>query len=91
MDRFVLTLLRPHVLNAYRKAVTPTQAAQTLTPRQRELLGQVAQGFTNRQIARRLRVSEGTVRRHLNNVYERLGVSGRTAAVAQVRGVDLTD
>jgi DNA-binding CsgD family transcriptional regulator len=91
MHRFVLTLLRPHLLNAYRHAVTPTQAARSLTPRQLELLGQVEQGFTNRQIARRLRVSEGTVRRHLNNVYERLGVSGRTAALAQVRGVGLTD
>jgi hypothetical protein len=34
MHRFVLTLLRPHLLNAYRQAVTPTQAARSLTPRQ---------------------------------------------------------
>jgi DNA-binding NarL/FixJ family response regulator len=90
-DRFVLTLLRPHLLNTYRHAVTPTHGAQALTPRQLELLGQVEQGLTNRQIARRLQVSEGTVRRHLNNVYERLGVSGRTAAVARIRGTALTD
>jgi DNA-binding CsgD family transcriptional regulator len=90
-DRFVLTLLRPHLLNTYRHALTQAPAGDGLTRRQFELLGQVEQGFTNRQIARRLQISEGTVRRHLNNVYERLGVSSRTAAVTLVRGTGLND
>jgi DNA-binding NarL/FixJ family response regulator len=41
----------------------------------------VAAGHTNAQIARRLGVSEGTVRKHLENIYGRLHVSSRTAAV----------
>jgi len=41
----------------------------------------LAAGCTNTQIARRLGISEGTVRTHLENIYERLGVSSRTAAV----------
>jgi DNA-binding NarL/FixJ family response regulator len=41
----------------------------------------VAAGHTNAQVARRLGVTEGTVRTHLENIYERLGVSSRTAAV----------
>jgi DNA-binding NarL/FixJ family response regulator len=41
----------------------------------------VAAGHTNTQIARRLGLSEGTVRTHLENIYERLQVSSRTAAV----------
>jgi LuxR family transcriptional regulator, maltose regulon positive regulatory protein len=53
-----------------------------LTSRQREVLGLVAQGMSNRQIAARLVLSEFTVRRHLANVYHRLGVSTRAAAVA---------
>jgi DNA-binding NarL/FixJ family response regulator len=44
----------------------------------------VAAGLTNAQIARQLGVAEGTVRIHLGNVYERLKVSSRTAAVARV-------
>jgi len=44
----------------------------------------VAQGYTNTQIGRRMRLSEGTVRTHLNHIYERLGVTSRTAAVTRM-------
>jgi DNA-binding NarL/FixJ family response regulator len=43
----------------------------------------VAAGHTNAQIARRLSVTEGTVRKHLENIYARLHVSSRTAAVTR--------
>ena len=52
-----------------------------LTPRHWELLDLLAAGHTNAQIARRLGVTEGTVRKHLQNIYSRLQVSSRTAAV----------
>jgi DNA-binding NarL/FixJ family response regulator len=52
-----------------------------LTQRQLELLRLVAEGRTNSQIARRLDISEGTVRKHLENIYQRLDVTSRTAAV----------
>jgi DNA-binding CsgD family transcriptional regulator len=54
-----------------------------LTTRQRQLLDLVADGHTNTQIARRLGITEGTVRKHLENIYRRLGVSSRTAAVTR--------
>jgi DNA-binding NarL/FixJ family response regulator len=44
----------------------------------------VADGLTNRQIGRELGLSEGTVRKHLENVYARLGVQNRMQAIAQV-------
>ena len=56
--------------------------AERLTKRQPELLDLVAAGLTNRQVARQLGLSEGTVRRHLENIFTRLGVNSRTAAVA---------
>ncbi len=82
-DRALLTLLRPHLHQAYLHAERRRQGTPELTPRQWELLRLVAAGHTNGQIARRLGVSEGTVRIHLQNIYSRLQVSGRTAAVTR--------
>jgi DNA-binding CsgD family transcriptional regulator len=82
-DRAVLTLLRPHLHQAYLDAERRRHPVPRLTPRQNDLLCLVAAGHTNTQIARRLGISEGTVRTHLENIYERLGVSSRTAAVTR--------
>lgn len=54
----------------------------TLTPRELEILGLVADGATNAEAARRLFISEATVKTHLLHLYEKLGVSDRAAAVA---------
>jgi DNA-binding CsgD family transcriptional regulator len=83
-DRLLLTLLRPHLIAAYRTAERRRRAPASLTPRQLELLQHVAQGYTNIQIARRLGLAEGTVRTHLNHIYERLGVTSRTAAATMM-------
>jgi DNA-binding CsgD family transcriptional regulator len=56
-------------------------AALGLTRREREVVELVGEGLINAQIAERLWISPGTVRRHLENAYEKLGVSTRTAAV----------
>jgi DNA-binding CsgD family transcriptional regulator len=58
--------------------------ASVLTRREREILELVAQGRTNGQIAEQLWISGGTVRRHLENAYAKLGVHTRTAAVRAV-------
>jgi LuxR family transcriptional regulator, maltose regulon positive regulatory protein len=60
-----------------------------LTVREMEVLALVAQGLSNRQIAERLVVSEHTVHRHVANIYARLGVSSRAAAVALAAERDL--
>jgi DNA-binding CsgD family transcriptional regulator len=82
-DRAVLTLLRPHLHQAYLGAERRRHPVPQLTPRQWELLRLLAAGHTNTQIARRLGVTEGTVRTHLENLYKRLNVSSRTAAVTR--------
>jgi DNA-binding CsgD family transcriptional regulator len=56
-----------------------------LTRREREILNLVAEGKTNVEIAEELWVSPSTVRKHLENVYGKLGVHTRTAAAAFVR------
>ena len=61
-------------------------AANTLTPREREVLAAIAEGRSNREIARLLGVSEKTVKAHVSSVLAKLGVQGRTqAAVYAVR------
>ena len=82
-DRALLVLLRPHLLQAYLDAEQCRHPVPRLTPRQNDLLHLVAAGHTNTQIARRLGISEGTVRTHLENIYERLSVSSRAAAVTR--------
>ena len=82
-DRAILTLLRPHLQQAYLDAERRRHPIPRLTPRQTDLLRLVAAGHTNTQIARRLGLSEGTVRTHLENIYSRLQVSSRTAAVTR--------
>jgi ATP/maltotriose-dependent transcriptional regulator MalT len=53
-----------------------------LTPRERELLQLAAEGASGPDIAERLVVSAGTVKTHFRNIYEKLGVRDRAAAVA---------
>jgi DNA-binding CsgD family transcriptional regulator len=82
-DRALLALLRPHLQQAYLEAERCRHGIPRLTRRHWELLHLVARGHTNGQIGRRLGVSEGTVRKHLEHIYDRLQVSSRTAAVGK--------
>jgi DNA-binding CsgD family transcriptional regulator len=82
-DRAVLTLLGPHLDQAYLDVQRRRHPVPRLTPRQTGLLHLVAAGHTNSQIARRLGISEGTVRTHLENIYDKLQVTSRTAAVVR--------
>ncbi|WP_233359360.1 response regulator [Streptomyces sp. GMY02] len=54
----------------------------TLTDRERDILGQLSRGLTNRDIAKALFLSEATVKTHLGRIYDKLGVDTRAGAVA---------
>ena len=86
-DRLLVNLMRPHVGEAYRASVRRRNGPASLTRRQVEILELVRDGYTYLQIGRRMHLSEGTVRTHLNNIHARLGVTSRTAAVT--KGLDL--
>ena len=81
-DKLLVELLRPHLHAVYQDSQRRRTGAPKLTARQWELLRLVAAGHSNADIARQLFLSENTVRKHLENIYQRLGVSNRTAAVA---------
>ena len=56
------------------------------TPRELEVLVLAAEGLSNKQIAKKLFVSEATVKTHLVHLFTKLGADSRTAAVATARG-----
>ncbi len=82
-DRLLLSLLRPHLNELYQELARRRKAVPELTSRQWQLLRLLAAGHTNADIARELVVSVSTVRKHLENIFARLGVTNRTAAIAK--------
>ncbi|ANP55991.1 DNA-binding NarL/FixJ family response regulator [Streptomyces griseochromogenes] len=71
------------------------RSAEGLTEREIDVLGHVAKGLSNAQIAARLFIAEGTVKRHLRNIFDKLGATSRTDAVNKAteasllsRGID---
>ncbi|MGV9275700.1 response regulator [Streptomyces griseosporeus] len=63
----------------------PPSGPHPLTDRERELMTLVAEGLSNRQIGTRLGIAEGTVKRHLRNVFDKLGAASRLDAVNRLR------
>jgi DNA-binding NarL/FixJ family response regulator len=64
-------------------------ASTVLTPRETEIVRMVAQGLRNKVIAERLSISEGTVKVHLHNIYEKFGIDGRLELllIAKEKGI----
>jgi DNA-binding NarL/FixJ family response regulator len=73
------------ITRAFQSVVGREEAARevskTLTPREIEIVKMMAEGLRNRAIGDRLGISEGTVKVHLHNVYEKLGLDGRLELV----------
>jgi DNA-binding NarL/FixJ family response regulator len=72
----------PMRLDFSRRAPSPPGAppGAALTPRERDVLVEVARGRSNREIARGLNVSEKTVKTHVSAIFTKLGVADRTQA-----------
>jgi DNA-binding CsgD family transcriptional regulator len=90
-ERLIFQLLQPHLSALYRAATlrrrlgAATDAARLLTRREREVMTHVGNGLKDTEIARALVIQPSTVRKHLEHVFEKLGVGSRTAAVARLR------
>jgi LuxR family maltose regulon positive regulatory protein len=64
---------------------------EPLSERELEVLDLIAAGYSNAEIAQRLYIAIGTVKRHINNMYGKLGVRSRTQAIAKARDIDLIE
>ena len=69
----------------------PPALIEPLSERELEILRLVAQGHSDRAVAERLVVVVGTVKKHLSNVYGKLGVRSRTQALARARELGLLE
>ena len=74
-------LVSPNVRQQVRTSV-PGPATVPLSPREREILGLVAEGLGNKIVASRLGISEHTVKTHIASIFEKLGAETRAEAVA---------
>ena len=62
---------------------------EPLSERELEVLRLIAAGLSNREIADELYIAVGTVKRHINHIYGKLGVHSRTQALVRARELDL--
>jgi DNA-binding NarL/FixJ family response regulator len=76
------------VIASYQNPVSASAEFEGLSPREREILELLAQGFPNKEIAHRVGVSDGTIRWHLRHVYDKLHVRSRTEAALKFRSVN---
>jgi DNA-binding NarL/FixJ family response regulator len=72
-----------------RREAVAQETAALLSPREIEVVRLVARGLRNKEIAQRLSITEGTVKVHLHNIYEKLHVDGRTALALHARNKGL--
>ncbi|VVE33886.1 DNA-binding response regulator [Pandoraea cepalis] len=90
--RHILSLVGVSRATPHAPAATPVtgqsptaEAVPALSPREIEILGLVAKGMTNREIAALLNISSLTVACHIKNIYKKLAVNSRTQAVFEAR------
>ena len=79
----LVQLLRPYLV----LLLARSNPMLGLTRRELEVLAWVAGGRTNAETAELLSIAPGTVKKHLDHIYEKLGVSTRTEAVVTVMGI----
>jgi LuxR family maltose regulon positive regulatory protein len=77
------------LLAAFGETAAAQTLAEPLTQRELEVLRLIAAGLRNQEIADQLIISVATVKRHITNIYGKLGVSHRTQAVARAQELDL--
>ncbi|MGA2247627.1 MAG: response regulator transcription factor [Verrucomicrobiota bacterium] len=73
------------VIASFQEPLAAAAEVEELSPREREILELLAEGFPNKEIAGRVGVTDGTVRWHLRHVYHKLHVRSRTAAALKFR------
>lgn len=85
------TQIARRVVEAFREPAPNADATASLSPREKEIIVRLGDGYLYKEIASQLGISVETVRTHIHNIYEKLHVRTRTEAVMKVFGRKLTD
>jgi LuxR family maltose regulon positive regulatory protein len=80
---------RPHHQNQHLSHVASSTLLEPLTRREQEVLGLIAEGASNQQIAEALVIALGTVKKHVTTIFAKLGVNSRTQLLARARELGL--
>ena len=89
MGKLVAALQAPVATGAPAPAPVAADPGQALSPREQEVLRQVARGASNKEIARSLDIAETTVKIHVQHILRKLGVSSRVQAAVAVSSGDV--
>jgi len=65
-----------------RRADNRTERLSLLTGRERQIMNLVSEGLSNKEIARKVKLADGTIKVHLHHVFEKLSISNRTSLAA---------
>jgi DNA-binding NarL/FixJ family response regulator len=71
------------------QSASPAALPEPLTPREKEILGWITKGLTNKEIALRLNLTEGTIKNYISVIYQKLSVQDRTQAALKARELGL--
>jgi LuxR family maltose regulon positive regulatory protein len=91
MPEYIATLLNAFGDNMTSRHTGQQKLPEPLTDREAEILELLAAGLTNLEIAEKLVISAGTVKKHASNIYGKLGVSSRTEAAINAKELGLLD
>ena len=95
--RLVAEMSAPHGATAglpggpWRRRTSEQPLVEPLSEREMEVLRLIAEGYSNAEIARKLYITVGTTKRHINNIYGKLDVRSRTQAIAIARAMGLVE
>jgi DNA-binding NarL/FixJ family response regulator len=88
-DKWIEKVLATRALDQLLARRSAERDIAVLTRRELEVARLIAQGFSNKSVAAKMLITEGTVKLHVHHVYEKLGVEGRMALAALLRGKGL--
>jgi two-component system, NarL family, response regulator LiaR len=77
------------VVEVERQPIVTLNSNDLLTDRETDILSHIVMGHSNKEMAEKLFISENTVKKHINNIYSKLGVKRRSQAIAKAKELGL--